>query len=83
MKKPESCLATFPEITRIEDMERISLVRVSPDRRTVVVGLAHRERVQELARFLGMDAESIAEGLVEAVDRDPALSQSTLLHHAA
>ena len=68
---------------RIEDMERISLVRVPPDRRTVVVGLAHRERVQELAKFLGLDAESIAEGLVEAVDRDPALRQSTLLHRAA
>lgn len=68
---------------RLEDMERISLVRVPPDRRTVVVGLAHRERVQELAKFLGLDAESIAEGLVEAVDRDPALSQSTLLHRAA
>ena len=65
------------------DMERISLVRVPPDRRTVVVGLAHRERVRELARFLGLDAESIAEGLVEAVDRDPALRQSTYLHHAA
>jgi hypothetical protein len=63
------------------DMERISLV--PPDRRTVVVGLAHRERVRELARFLGLDAESVAEGLVEAVDRDPALRQSTLMHRAA
>ena len=64
-------------------MERISHVRVAPDRRTVVVGLAHRERVRELARFLGMDAESIAEGLVDAVDRDPALRQSAYLRHAA
>lgn len=65
------------------DMERISLVRVPPDRRTVVVGLAHRERVRELARFLGMDAESIAEGLVDAIDRDPALRLSSYLRHAA
>jgi hypothetical protein len=64
-------------------MERISLVRVPPDRRTVVIGLAHRERVRELARFLSLDAESIAEGLVEAVDRDPALRQSVYLRRAA
>jgi hypothetical protein len=64
-------------------MERISLVRVPPDRRTVVIGLAHRERVRELARFLSLDAESIAEGLVEAIDRDPALSQNVHLHRAA
>ena len=68
---------------RIEDMERISMVRVPPDRRTVVIGLAHRERVRELARFLSLDAESIAEGLVEAIDRDPALRQSAYLHRAA
>lgn len=48
-----------------------------------MVGLAHRERVRELARFLGLDAESIAEGLVDAVDRDPALRQSAYLHRAA
>lgn len=68
---------------RIEEMERISLVRVPPDRRTVVIGLAHRERVRELARFIGLDAEAIADGLVEAVDRDPALRQSAYLHRAA
>ena len=65
------------------DMERISQIRVPPDRRTVVVGLAHRERVRELARFIGMDAECIAEGLVDVVDRDPALRQSAYLRHAA
>ena len=65
------------------DMERTSPVRTAPDRETAVVGLAHRERVRELARFLGMDAESVAEGLVEVVDRDPALRQSTHLRHAA
>ena len=68
---------------RSEDMKRITLVRVPPDRRTVVVGLAHRDRVRELAKFLGLDAESVAEGLVDAVDRDPVLRQSTLLHRAA
>lgn len=65
------------------DMERISHVRLAPDRRTVVVGLAHRERVRELARFLGVDTESVAEGLVDAVDHDPALRQSAYLRHAA
>ena len=49
----------------------------------LLFGLAHRERVRELAKFLGLDAESIAEGLVDAVDRDPALRQSTYLHRAA
>jgi hypothetical protein len=68
---------------RIENMERITLVRVPPDRRTVVIGLTHRERVRELAKFLGLDAESVAEGLVEAVERDPSLRRSTLLHRAA
>jgi hypothetical protein len=48
-----------------------------------VIGLAHRERVRELARFIGLDAEAIADGLVEAVDRDPALRQSAYLHRAA
>lgn len=65
------------------DMERTSHIRIAPDRRTVVVGLAHRERVRELARFLGMDAESVAEGLVDVIDRDPALRHSAALHHAA
>lgn len=68
---------------RSEDMKRITLVRVPPDRRTVVVGLSHRERVRELARFLGLDAEAVAEGLVDAIDRDPALRQNALLHRAA
>jgi hypothetical protein len=64
-------------------MERITLVRVPPDRRTVVIGLAHRERVRELAKFLGLDAETVAEGLVDAIDRDPALRRNALLHRAA
>ena len=64
-------------------MERITLPRVPRERRSVVVGLAHRERVRELAKFLGLDAESVAEGLVEAVDRDPSLRRSALLHRAA
>jgi hypothetical protein len=64
-------------------MERITLVRVPPDRRTVEIGLAHRERVRELAKFLGLDAGMVAEGLVQAVERDASLRRSTLLHHAA
>ena len=65
------------------DMERTSHAQVATDRHTVIAGLAHRERVRELARFLGMDAESVAEGLVEVLDRDPALRHSTNLRHAA
>jgi hypothetical protein len=64
-------------------MDRFTLVRVPPDRRTIVIGLAHRERVRELARFLGLDAESVAEGLVEAVEQDVSLRRTTLLHIAA
>jgi hypothetical protein len=64
-------------------MDRITLVRVPPDRRTVEIGLAHRERVRELAKFLGLDARSVAEGLVQAVERDASLKRSTLLHRAA
>ena len=68
---------------RLEGMERITLVRVPPARRAAVIGLAHRERVQELAKFLGLDAESVAEGLVEAVEQDPALRRTSLMHRAA
>jgi hypothetical protein len=68
---------------REEDMERITLMRVPPDRRTVVIGLTHRERVRELAKFLGLDAESVAEGLVEAVHQDPSLRWNTLNRRAA
>ncbi|HUY58784.1 MAG TPA: hypothetical protein VMV16_03665 [Solirubrobacteraceae bacterium] len=64
-------------------MDRITLVRVPPDRRTVEIGLAHRERVRELAKFLGLDAGTVAEGLVQAVEQDASLRCSTLLHHAA
>ena len=64
-------------------MDRITLERVPQESRTVVVGLARRDRVQELAKFLGLDAKSVAEGLVEAVEHDPSLRRSPLLHHAA
>jgi hypothetical protein len=64
-------------------MDRFTLERVPQDRRMVVVGLAHRERVRELAKFLGLDAGAVAEGLVEAVEQDPSLRRSSLLHHAA
>ena len=64
-------------------MDRFTLERVLQERRTDVIGLAHRERVRELAKFLGLDAGSVAEGLVEAVEHDPSLRRSPLLHHAA
>jgi hypothetical protein len=65
------------------DMDRFTLERVPQDRRNVVSGLAHRERVRELAKFLGLDAGSVAEGLVEAVENDSSLRRSPLLHRAA
>jgi hypothetical protein len=65
------------------DMDRITLERVPPEPQTSVVGLVHRERVRELAKFLGLDAGSVAEGLVDAVEHDPSLRRSPLLHHAA
>jgi hypothetical protein len=64
-------------------MDRITLERVPQEPRMSVVGLARRERVRELAKFLGLDAGSVAEGLVEAVEHDPSLRRSPLLHHAA
>lgn len=64
-------------------MDRITLERVPQEPRTLVVGLARRDRVRELAKFLGLDAKSVAEGLVEAVEHDPSLRRSPLLHHAA
>jgi hypothetical protein len=51
-------------------MNAITPANVSLTRREVVDGLADRNRVRELASFLGLDAESVAEGLVEAVQRD-------------
>ncbi len=63
-------------------MDRFTLERVPQDR-PAVVGLAHRERVRELAKFLGLDAGSVAEGLVEAVEHDSSLRRSPLLHRAA
>ncbi|WP_249020269.1 hypothetical protein [Conexibacter sp. S30A1] len=35
--------------------------------------VAQRERVRELARFLGLEPEAIAAGLLHAVERDPNL----------
>jgi hypothetical protein len=43
---------------------------VKLNRRAVVDGLADRNRVRELAVYLGLDSDSVAEGLLEAVRRD-------------
>lgn len=45
----------------------------SESRRTVVAHIAGRERVRSLAALLGMDAQAVAEGLLEAVANDPSL----------
>ncbi len=68
---------------RLIGMDSNTLERVQRERRFVVVRLANRERVRELAKYLGLDAGSVAEGLVEAVEHDPSLRRSPLLHHAA
>ena len=71
------------EHLRLISMESNTLERVQRERRIAVIRLANRERVRELAKFLGLDAGSVAEGLVEAVEHDPSLRRSPLLHHAA
>ena len=81
--KCESRHTTFGRPVRVKDMERNTLTRMPCERRTVVAGLSNRDRVRELARLLGTDAGSVAEGLVVAVERDPLLKRSPALHHAA
>ena len=64
-------------------MDRNSHTRSNWKRRTEVVELVRREKVRELASFLGLDAVIVAEGLVDAVQRDPRLKNEPRLHHAA
>ncbi len=42
-----------------------------------------RDKVRELALFLGLETAVVAEGLVDAVERDPRLKNEPRLHHAA
>ena len=52
-------------------------------RRVLADRIAHRERVRDLAVFLGLEPDVIAAGLVEAVERDATLRAGATLHNAA
>jgi hypothetical protein len=67
---------------RSVDMNRNSPVRQEWRRRSDLVELASRQKVRELAVFLGLDAGVVAEGLVDAVQRDPALRRNPHLQHS-
>jgi hypothetical protein len=64
-------------------MEQITPARRGWKRRTVVVEVGRRKNVQELASFLGLDAGVVAEGLVDAVERDQALKRFAAARQAA
>jgi len=68
---------------RLENMKDISLVQRKDDRGVFIARLAERERVRDLASFLGIGSQAIAEGLVEAVERDPSLRHLGHVHRAA
>jgi hypothetical protein len=55
--------------------------RVAPEQRAIVAELAASNRVRELANFLELDAESVAEGLVKAAQRDLAPGRYTPRPH--
>jgi hypothetical protein len=64
-------------------MNRNSHIPSGWQRRSQVVELTRRDKVVELAYFLGLDASVVAEGLVDAVQQDPRLKNEPRLHHAA
>ncbi len=68
---------------REDHMQENTPMPVPPRPETAVDGLAGRERIRELAQFLGLDVRSIAAGLVEAMDRDPKLLEGAKFHRAA
>jgi hypothetical protein len=68
---------------RLRAMERNDPVRQEWKRRTLVAEVGSRQNVRELARFLGLEANTVAEGLVEAAERDQALKQHARACHAA
>jgi hypothetical protein len=53
------------------------------ERATLTVDVGRRKNVRELASFLGLDAKVIAEGLIDAVERDLALKRFAAVLHAA
>ncbi len=62
-------------------MDSNALMRMATEQEAIVAELAASQRVRELANFLGLDAESVAEGLVEAVQRDVTGAGETLQPH--
>jgi len=64
-------------------MEQNTSVRRGRQQRSVVVEVGRRKNVRELASFLGLDSGAVAEGLVDAVERDRALKRHAVARHAA
>ncbi len=74
-------MAALPVWIRLGDMDSNALMRMATEQEAIVAELAASQRVRELANFLGLDAESVAEGLVEAVQRDVTGAGETLQPH--
>jgi hypothetical protein len=51
-------------------MNTLAPTQVAPDRYAMVAELSTQSRIRGLANFLGLNAESVAQGLVEAIERD-------------
>jgi hypothetical protein len=83
MRPSIHCRRTFKQTIRLSTMEQNTSVRRGWQRRSVVVEVGRRKNVRELASFLGLDAAAVAEGLVDAVERDRALKRHTAARHAA
>jgi hypothetical protein len=68
---------------RLRVMERTTPVPRGFQRRTVVVEVGRRKNVRDLASFLGLDANAVAEGLVDVAERDPVLKRFAETRRAA
>jgi hypothetical protein len=64
-------------------MERNTPVRRGFQRRTIVLEVGRRKNVRELASFLGLDANAVAEGLVDVAERDRVLKRFAAARLAA
>jgi hypothetical protein len=65
------------------DMNSINLGRTTNGQRNVIAQLGRRKNVRDLADFLGINPQVVAEGLVEAARRDPTLRLVAVRHHTA
>ena len=65
------------------DMNSINLGRTINGEHTLATQLGRRKNVRDLADFLGINPQVVAEGLVEAARRDPTLRLVAVRHHTA